>query len=180
MERIYCAMLQIIGTVVFATIMNQLSMILDNLNHHTREKEFRQSKWGQFLRHHYVDPALIKKILAWAGFQYDNDVNWNEGKEIMQVLPRSMRSALALELHERMLSTVPIFFRSGLEFLAEVALSLIPERFNAGEQVAVVGEVCLRPDTPSQEPKSRNQRRLSGLIKAFSGGRKAVVEERRL
>ena len=154
MERIYCAMLQIVGTVVFATIMNQLSMVLDNMNHHAREKEFRQTKWGQFLRHHYVDPPLVKKILAWAGFQYDNDVNWNEGKEIMQLLPRSMRSALALDLHERMLSTVPVFFRSGSEFLAEVALSLVPERYNAGEQVATVGEVteALHPTTHISHP----------------------------
>jgi len=32
---------QIFGTVVFATIMNQLSMVLDNMNFHAQEKEFR-------------------------------------------------------------------------------------------------------------------------------------------
>ena len=45
-------------------------------------------------------------------FQYTNEVAVKESEEVMDVLPRSMRQALALALHERMLSTVPIFYRS--------------------------------------------------------------------
>ena len=36
---------------------------------------------------------------------------------------------------------MPIFYRSGSDFIAEIALSLVPERYNAGEQVASVGEI---------------------------------------
>ena len=140
-ERIYCAMLQIFGTVVFATIMNQLSMVLDNMNFHAQEKEFRLTKCRRWLTDNFVDPKLTRKILAWTGFQYTNDVSWNEGKEIMDLLPRTLRASLALNLHERRLSVVPIFYRSGSDFIAEIALSLVPERYNAGEQVASVGEI---------------------------------------
>ena len=143
-ERIYCAFLQIFGTVVFATIMNQLSMVLDNINFHAQEKEHRLTKCRRFLKKHFIDEKLSRRILDWTTFQYDNDVAWHENKEIMDLLPRSMRSALALELHERMLSTIPIFFRSGSEFIAEVALRLIPERYNSGERVASCGQLIDR------------------------------------
>ena len=143
-ERVYCAFLQIIGTVVFATIMNQLSMVLDNINFHAQEKEHRLTKCRRFLKKHFIDEKLSRRILDWTTFQYDNDVAWHENKEIMDLLPRSMRSALALELHEKMLSTIPIFFRSGADFIAEVALRLIPERYNAGERVATCGQIIDR------------------------------------
>ena len=140
-ERIYVASLQIFGTFVFATIMNQLSMVLDNMNFHAQEKEFRLTKCRRWLTDNFVDPKLTRKILAWTCFQYTNDVSWNEGKEIMDLLPRTLRASLALNLHERRLSVVPIFYRSGSDFIAEIALSLVPERYNAGEQVASVGEI---------------------------------------
>jgi len=62
----------------------------------------------------------------------------------MEILPRSMRTALALALHEQLLSTIPIFYQCGSEFIAEVALALVPERYNAGERVATYGQLADR------------------------------------
>ena len=60
----------------------------------------------------------------------------------MEILPRSMRTALALAQHEQLLSTIPIFYQCGSEFIAEVALALVPERYNAGEKVAEFGQLA--------------------------------------
>jgi CRP-like cAMP-binding protein len=60
------------------------------------------------------------------------------------MLPNSMRGRLALALHEQLLSTIPLFFQTGSEFIAEVALALVPERYNAGEKVAVFGQLADR------------------------------------
>jgi CRP-like cAMP-binding protein len=143
-DRIYCCFLQIFGTIVFATIMNQLSMVLDNLSFHAQQKEFRLTKCRRFLNKHYVNKKLARQILDWAVFQYQNEVEWNDTNEIMEMLPRSMRRSLALSLHEKMLSTVPIFYRSGTEFISEVALALIPERYNANESVVLYGQLTDR------------------------------------
>jgi hypothetical protein len=143
-DRIFCCFLQIFGTIVFSTIMNQLSVVLDNLSFHSQQKEFRLTKCRRFLNKHFVDKKLARRILDWAVFQYENEVEWKDTNEIMEMLPRSMRRSLALSLHEKMLSTVPIFYRSGTEFISEVALALTPERYNANESVLLYGQLTDR------------------------------------
>ena len=143
-ERIYVASLQIFGTFVFATIMNQLSMVLDNMNFHAQEKEFRLTKCRRFLRNHGVDDKLSRRILDWASFQYTNEVEWYESKEIMEILPVTLRARLALALHEQMLSSIPLFQQCGSDLVAEVALVLVPERYNAGEKVVSFGQLADR------------------------------------
>jgi hypothetical protein len=141
-ERLYCSIAQIFGTFVFATIMNQLSMVLDSMSFDAREKEYRLTKCRHFLRKHYVDDALSRRIIDWAGFQYTNEMAVKQSKDMMDLLPRSMRMSLALALHERMLCSIPIFYRSGSDFIAEVALALRLERYNAGEKVAEFGQLA--------------------------------------
>lgn len=141
-ERCFCAVMQICGTFVFATIMNQLSMVLDNMSMDAREKEYRMTKYRLFLRKHFVDEALAKRIIDWAGFQYTNVMAVQDSEDMLGCLPPSMKVNLALALHERMLCSIPIFHRSGSEFIAEVALALKMVRYNASEKVASFGEVA--------------------------------------
>jgi hypothetical protein len=60
--------LQLIGTFCFATIMNQLSMVLDNMNFKSMEKEFRLSKCRHFLKKYFINDGLTRRILDWAGW----------------------------------------------------------------------------------------------------------------
>ena len=52
--------------------------------------------------------------------QFTSEREWIERKDIMEILPETMRVSLALSLHEKMLSTVPLFFQTGHVFIAEV------------------------------------------------------------
>ena len=141
-ERCFCAIMQICGTFVFATIMNQLSMVLDNMSMDAREMEYRLTKYRLFLRKHFVDEALSRRILDWAGFQYTNVLAVEECEQMMGCLPHSMKTNLALALHERMLCSIPIYHRAGSDFIAEMALALKMVRYNASEKVACFGEVA--------------------------------------
>jgi hypothetical protein len=143
-ERMYVCCLQIFGTVVFATIMNQLSMVLDNLTHLEQEREFRMTKCRKFLSKHFIDEKLARAILDWAAFEFTSEMEWTESKDIMQILPETMRMALALSLHENRLSVIPLFFQAGHDFIAEVSLALVPERYNSGEKVVTAGTFCDR------------------------------------
>jgi hypothetical protein len=63
-ERVFVSILQIFGVVIFSTIMNQLSMVLDNMSFQEQEKEFRLSKTRRFLKKHGVDGTLSRRILG--------------------------------------------------------------------------------------------------------------------
>lgn len=139
-ERIFLTILQLTGAVVFATIMSQLSSVITNMSQSQREREQHIEGIRSFLIERKVERSLATKITDWAAFNFSTTTSLRETLRILGLLPLSLKHALALSLHEATLSAIPMFYRAGSEFIAQVALHLIHEVYEEGETVLKSGQ----------------------------------------
>ena len=139
-EQVYCIVLQLAGSVVFAAIMSQLGAVIANITAHARAIEMEQQHTRQFMEREHVSRNIANSCCDWIGFREDIILNTSQMENIIRKLPQNLQTQVSLQLYEELIQPLPIFYMCGSDFIAKLAANLTRYLFNTDELVIQSGK----------------------------------------
>ena len=138
-EQIFCAVLQLCGTVVFAAIMSQLGAVISNMTARARALENEMEVTRKFMVRENMDSNVSKRCAEWMRFRENIMINTSQMESILRKLPHCLRERVVLLMYQPLLQSLPVFHNSGTDFLAKVAGCLTRYLFSESEHVISQG-----------------------------------------
>ncbi|XP_078402226.1 cyclic nucleotide-gated channel alpha-4 [Cetorhinus maximus] len=130
----------LIAVLVFASIVGNMESIVSNLDKAVRSVFPDHQLLNDYLRSQRVDPKLHERVAKWSQHLRLYKKMTNE-REILQMLPDSLRAEVAVSVHLQTLRKVQLFQSCELGFLKQLVLKLQPHVFSPGDYVCRKGDV---------------------------------------
>ncbi|XP_076857257.1 cyclic nucleotide-gated channel alpha-4 [Brachyhypopomus gauderio] len=130
----------LIAVLVFASVVGNVGNVITNLR--TRDNVFfpNHELVKGYLRSHRVNKELQDRVNSWYQHLHINKKITREN-EILQQLPVTLQTAIAVSVHLPTLSKVTIFQNCESSLLEELVLKLTPQVYSPGEYVCRKGDV---------------------------------------
>jgi hypothetical protein len=124
------------GMLMYVTIIGGVTSIVSNMNSEAREQQQRLEKFNAYFRSRMVPKAIQRKIRQYFDFLWSGDISleMEDGRDIMEALPKKLQMEVSLEVNRSLIESVPIFRGMRPAATFEVIQSLtrrvfIPEEF---------------------------------------------------
>ncbi|XP_060733159.1 cyclic nucleotide-gated cation channel alpha-4 [Tachysurus vachellii] len=130
----------LIAVLVFASVMGSVGNVIMNLR--DRDNVFfpNHELVKSYLRSRRINKMLHNRVNAWYQHLHINKKITREN-EILQQLPVTLQTAIAVSVHLPTLSKVTIFQNCESSLLEQLVLKLMPQVYNPGEYVCRKGDV---------------------------------------
>ena len=122
--------------------MSSLSSVLANMTAKERARDHCIETARNYLMGHNIDKRLMHRILGWMEFKHRLLADRGERESLMGMLPAGLREDLMLDLNQKFLYGIPMFFHVGKGFLGQLAAKMKFVEMLEGEKVLHYGELC--------------------------------------
>eukprot|EP00736_Rhodelphis_marinus_P012970 Rmarinus@m.16666 len=138
-ERVFCVITFIAGGVTFAFMVGSLTDVIRRSSAaRSRFVEMMSEKY-EYLRYMEAPPQLVQKVSEYYGHLYRGGILFNE-KEILEDLPRSLRTELVRYLYRDSVKKVPLFLSCTESEITAICLQLTTIHAAEGDIVMNEGD----------------------------------------
>uniref|UniRef100_A0AAY4BLN7 Cyclic nucleotide-binding domain-containing protein n=1 Tax=Denticeps clupeoides TaxID=299321 RepID=A0AAY4BLN7_9TELE len=139
-EYLFMVADMLIAVLVFASVVGNVGNVITNLQ--SRDDVFfpNHELVKSYLRSRRISKDLRKRVDSWYQHLHINKKITREN-EILQLLPDTLRTEIAVSVHLPILSKVTIFQNCETSLLEELVVKLTPQVYSPGEYVCRKGDV---------------------------------------
>lgn len=138
-QTIYAMLVMILGVGTYGYVIANLSNFFGNMDTAKLDFSKKMAIVNAFLAYRSVPSHLEKRIRAYYEYIWENRLDHDEN-EVIDDLPHSLRTEVALFLRKPLLSKVPLFREASEDFLHEVVHHLNIHVFMPGDEVVRRGD----------------------------------------
>nr|XP_060612578.1 cyclic nucleotide-gated olfactory channel-like [Anolis sagrei ordinatus] len=130
----------LIGVLIFASIVGNVSSIISNTTAARTEFQAKVDAVKHYLHFRNVDKELEIKVIRWFDYLWTHKKAADEA-DVLRSLPDALRAEIAIHVHLSTLKQVRIFQDCEAGLLVELVLKLRPQVFSPGDYVCRKGDV---------------------------------------
>ncbi len=138
-QRLYAIGVMILGVGVYGFIIGNIAAILANIDPARAAFLRKVERLSAFMRYRRLPPALQNRIRDYYTYLWEQRLVYDES-DILNDLPQSLRTEVALCLKRDIIENVPLFRGASDAFIREIALEMKPVVFLPGDEVIRAGE----------------------------------------
>ncbi len=138
-QTLYAIGVMILGVGVYAYIIGNIASIIVNLNP-ARARYLRQvEQLGAFMHYRQIPASLQIRIHDYYRYRWEKRLGYEEST-ILNTLPPSLRTEVALFMKRDLIQRVPLFQDASDAFIREIALEMDAVVFMPGDYIIRAGE----------------------------------------
>ena len=139
-ESVFTLVVMMIGIFLFATIIGNVSTMIDELNENEGVFQTKLLYMSRMMRQHQLPPQLEDRVMNYYTYQYKNHQGF-DNFEMLQTLPAGLRTDIMLQLTRSMIERVPFFEGVAEGFVRSLVDRLRPQIAAAGETIVRQGQL---------------------------------------
>ena len=117
---------QVIGACISAAIFGNIAQLIQKLDALGTRYKVQQDKINEFVQFHKIAPAFRKKLHAYNKLLFSVNRGFDVG-QISGALPANLRQDLLLQMHQRLVRSVPLFANCDEAFIKSLVGILRPQ-----------------------------------------------------
>ncbi|XP_062513620.1 cyclic nucleotide-gated olfactory channel-like [Corticium candelabrum] len=130
----------LIGVLVFATIVGNVTYTISNMNAQRNEFQDRMDGIKQYMHSRSVSKDMEDKVIKWFDYLWTAKYSLNE-QQALDSLPDKLKADVAIYAHLRTLNRVDIFKECEPGLLVELVVKLKHQVFSPGDYICRKGDV---------------------------------------
>jgi len=138
-QTLYAIFVMILGVGVYAYVIGNIASILANINPSKASYLQRVEQLTAFMHYRSLPHPLQRRIRDYYDYLWEKRLGYDEN-DILQDLPPTLRTDVALFLKRDIIERVPIFQGASDAFIREIALEMEPAVFTPGDYIMREGD----------------------------------------
>jgi len=138
-QMLFTILVQLIGAGVYGYIIGNLASLLTNVDVARSQHEEKVEQINTFMRYRNFPPELKARVGDYYDYLWSQRRGTDEA-EILEELPPSLRTQIALHLNKELIEKVPIFKDASVDLIRYVAMHLKPSIFLPNDYIVCEGE----------------------------------------
>ncbi len=138
-QMLFTILVQLIGAGVYGYIIGNLASLLTNVDVARSQHEEKVEQINTFMRYRNFPPELKERVGDYYDYLWSQRRGTDEA-EILEELPRSLRTQIALHMNKELIEKVPIFKSASVDLIRYVAMHLKPAIFLPNDYIVCEGE----------------------------------------
>jgi hypothetical protein len=140
-EKIYLIVNYMIGVIVFAIIVGNITEIIDDLNMKRSEFQKKVDSVKNYMNLTNVDKSIQKRVIGWFNHSWINNNGMDERAIFQEALPENLQVEIAINVHLETLKRVHIFQNCEPGLLRELVTKLQLQVFSPGDFICKKGDI---------------------------------------
>jgi len=142
-EYLFAIGCQVAGAILYATIFGNVAQLIQKIDAQGVRFRQQQERISEFANFHRLPSQLSAKLHAYNRFLFAVNRGFDVG-EISAALPENLQQQVLLQMHEKLVRSVPLFQACDDSFIGALVMMLKP-------QVLLRNDICFRAGERSRE-----------------------------
>ena len=139
LQMLYTMLVQLIGAAAYGYIIGNLASLLTNVDVARAQHEEKMEQIHAFMRYRNIPMHLKERVNDYFDYLWSQRRGTDEA-EILEELPHSLRTQIALHLNKELIEKVPIFKEASDDLIRYVATHLKPAIFLPNDYIVCAGD----------------------------------------